>query len=323
MRVIVVGAGAIGGGVAAALAHSGADVLAVARGAHLQAIRRDGLHFQAHDFDRRVPLACVETPGEIEFRPDDAILICTKTQDTIGVLDDLRAAGVTDQPIFCFQNGVANERLALRRFPNVHGVLVMMPAQLVAPGQVATFTSPRYGMFDIGRFPDGVDASDEVLCALLNAAGFAAFTDDRVMVGKYGKLLLNLSNTTEALTGERLNDGVIVSAMIEEAKAAYSAAGIDWRDSGDGDGRRKAYINVTSLEGIPRQGSSTTQSLLRGAGSVETEYLNGEIVLLGRLHGVPTPVNAYVTDLADKVARGGGKPGDISTQMLMQQLGLD
>ena len=73
------------------------------------------------------------------------------------------------------QNGVANERLALRRFPNVHGVTVMMPASFLDPGEVAAFSTPRHGIFDIGRYPAGSDADDERLAAALEAANIAAF----------------------------------------------------------------------------------------------------------------------------------------------------
>jgi 2-dehydropantoate 2-reductase len=81
------------------------------------------------------------------FRQDDAILLTMKTQDTVAALERLRAAGAAGQPIFCVQNGVANERFALRRFPEVHGVTVMMPADLSAPGEVSVFSTPRHGIF--------------------------------------------------------------------------------------------------------------------------------------------------------------------------------
>ena len=100
-----------------------------------------------------------------------------KTQDTPAALERLRAAGVAEQPVFCVQNGVANERMALRRFPNVHGVTVMMPAAFATPGEVAAFSTPRHGIFDIGRFPAGSDADDAALAAALEAANIAAFVD--------------------------------------------------------------------------------------------------------------------------------------------------
>ena len=61
--------------------------------------------------------------------------------------------------------------------------------------------------------------------------------------------------------------------------------------------------------GVRAPGGSSTQSLARGTGSIETDYLNGEIVLLGRLHGVPVPANAYFVGLSARLVRDRAKPG--------------
>ena len=63
--------------------------------------------------------------------------------------------------------------MALRRFAEVHGVTVMMPATFAVPGEVAAFATPRRGVFDIGRFPSGSDDADRALAAALEAAGIA------------------------------------------------------------------------------------------------------------------------------------------------------
>ena len=68
-------------------------------------------------------------------------------------------------------------------------------------------------------------------------------------------------------------------------------------------------MQLADIEGITRTGGSSTQSLSRGAGSIETDYLNGEIVLLGRLHGVATPVNAGLCRLARAMLASAAAPG--------------
>ena len=70
------------------------------------------------------------------------------------------------------------------------------------------------------------------------------------------------------------------------------------------------------IAGFPRSGSSSTQSLARGTGSIETDYLSGEIVLLGRLHCVPTPVNATLQRIANNHARQGIPPGEMTVPEL-------
>jgi 2-dehydropantoate 2-reductase len=312
MRIIVYGVGAIGGTVAAALALSGQEVVGIARGAQMEAIRAGGLLLRSPDGTARAQFPCVADPSEIDLRPDDAILLTMKTQDTLAALERLRDAGANGQPVFCVQNGVANECLALRRFPEVHGVTVMLPATLSAPGEVSAFSAPRHGIFDIGRYPHGSNGHDERLAEALEAANIAAFVMPDVMASKYGKLLLNLRNILEAAFGVGADYRRFGTLLQTEAEAAFKAAGIAWRDMGASDPRRDALMQQRPIAGIDRSGGSTTQSLARGAGSVETDYLNGEIVLLGRLHGVPVPANAYFVELAGRMVREKLKPGAIS-----------
>src|SRR4051794_36482 len=201
MRIIVYGVGAIGGTVAAALALSGQEVVGIARGAQLDAIQAGGLVLRTPLRTEHVKFPCVPDPTELQLRSDDVVLLTMKTQDTIAALEHLRLAGLRDQPIFCVQNGVANERYALRRFPEVHSVTVMLPATFTIPGEVSAFSTPRHGIFDIGRYPSGANSFDDDLARVLDRANIAAFVMPDVMQSKHGKLLLNLSNIVEAALG--------------------------------------------------------------------------------------------------------------------------
>jgi 2-dehydropantoate 2-reductase len=321
MRIIVYGIGAIGGTVAAALARSGQAVVGIARGAQLAALQENGLVLRTPEGTRRATFPCVGDPSEIDFRSDDTILLTMKTQDTLPALERLRAAGVVDQPIFCVQNGVANERFVLRRFPEVHGVTVMLPATISAPGEVSAFSTPRHGIFDIGRYPSGSNEHDTRLARALDAANIAGFVSSDVMRSKYGKLLLNLGNIVEAAFGVDADRKRYTTRLRAEAEAVLEAAGIAWHDVGAADPRRDALMRYAPIEGVVRSGGSTTQSLARGAGSVETDYLNGEIVLLGRLHDVPVPANTFFLDLSIRMVRGNLKPGAISVAEVEAGLG--
>jgi 2-dehydropantoate 2-reductase len=73
---------------------------------------------------------------------------------------------------------------------------------------------------------------------------------------------------------------------------------------------------VKPIEGGTRSGGSTWQSLARGASTLETDYLNGEIALLGRQHGVPTPINEALQRIAAEAARTGMKPGSMTSDEL-------
>lgn len=320
MRVIVHGVGAIGGTVAAALSLAGHEVVGIARGAQLDAIRANGLRLLTPSGARVARFDCVADPSEITLRPDDAILLCVKTQHTQAALDQLAAAGVRDQPIFCAQNGVENERLAQRIFANVHGITVILPAEYLAPGEVAAFGAPCNGIFDIGRFPSGAGDEDKALAEMLTGAGIQGFAIPDVMESKYGKLLLNLGNIVGAALGDAPRKD-IVARLAAEGEAVLTAAGIGWADTGLDDPRRAQFMTHQPVEGAVRIGSSTAQSFARGAGSVETDYLNGEIVLLGRQFGVPTPANAWFANLARRMLRDGMPPGAVSRDEVIAALG--
>ena len=81
-------------------------------------------------------------------------------------------------------------------------------------------------------------------------------------------------------------------------------------------------MTIRPIDGQRRGGGSTWQSLARGLASVETDYLNGEIVLLGRLHGVPTPANELMQRLTAQAARDGIEAGSVDPDALVSQLAL-
>jgi 2-dehydropantoate 2-reductase len=268
-----------------------------------------------------VAVPCVATPDDIDWRPDDAVLLCMKGQHTVAALEALRAAGLRDQPVFCAQNGVANEREALRYFDNVHAINVMLPCEYLEADEAVGFCRPNFGVFDIGRYPAGADDADAALAEALTGAEIVGCVAEDAMVSKYGKLILNLGNVVEAALGFGAEAGDITDALREEARATLRAAGIAWREVGEAEPRR-ALMRVCAVEGAARIGSSTSQSLARGTGSIETDFLNGEIALIGRLHGAPAPLNAAAARLAARLAREGRAPGALSRAVMLAELGL-
>jgi 2-dehydropantoate 2-reductase len=307
MRIVVYGIGAIGGTIAARLVQSGAEVAGIARGAMLEAIRAGGLTLRTPGGTNTARFPCHAAPSGIDWRPDDVVMLTMKGQDTPAALAALRDAGVARQAIVCAQNGVDNERQALRLFPNVFGMTVMMPAQYDTPGEVVAHGTPRTGLFDLGRYPRGTDGA-EALCEVLAQAGFGMRLHPEVMASKHGKLLMNLANMLDAAMGEAAGRGPWFQRAKAEGEEVLTAAGIAFEDLGIGSPRREE-MKLGQVEGIRRSGSSTQQSLLRGTGSIETDLLNGEIVLLGRLHGVPVPVNEALCDLGRHVIAEAVPPG--------------
>jgi 2-dehydropantoate 2-reductase len=316
MRFVIVGAGAVGGVVGARLHQAGHDVALIARGAHLEAIERSGLTLEtpAERTVLRIPVA--GDPAQLGVGAsgsDDVVLLATKSQDTAGALDALQRAGAWEVPIVCLQNGVENERLALRRFPEVYGAVVMAPTAHLRPGTVEAYGALASGMIDLGRYPEGSDGLIEQVAGALAGSQFHSRVWPDVMRLKYAKLILNLGNAVDALCAGDERREELVAMAGDEGRAALDAAGIDHHDDGVDDlGGRWAQIGVGEIAGRERAGSSTWQSLARGTRAIETDYLNGEIVLVGRLHGVPTPVNAALCRLAAEQARRGAAPGQLS-----------
>jgi 2-dehydropantoate 2-reductase len=312
MRFIVYGIGAIGGTLAVKLTEAGHEVLGIARGAQLEAIKKDGLRLRTPAGDTTTSFPVVAQPSAITFRNDDIVFLTMKTQDTRQALEALRLAGAHHQPVVCMQNGVANETMALRYFDNVFGAVVMMPATYLVAGEVIAFGMPKAGIFDIGCFPHGLSPVVTPICDALNTSGFAAFPHENVMRGKYGKLLLNLANGIDAALGADARDGKYAEMARAEARAVYEKAGIAFDDVGSADPRREKLMEPGEVPGAERVGSSSAQSLKRAAGSVEVDYLNGEIACLGRLHGVPAPVNAFFCALAQQLVARNAPPGSLS-----------
>ena len=135
------------------------------------------------------------------------------------------------------------------------------------------------------------------------------------MVRKYAKLLVNATNVLEAAGGEAARYSTLRDRTRDEAIACFRAAGIAF-ELPAGEGARNAQIAGQTVDGIRYEGNSTWQSLARGAGGVEVDALNGEIVLLGRLFGVPTPVNAALQQLGHRMVRERIPAGSFSVEQL-------
>ncbi len=206
MRYIIIGAGAVGGTIGGCLALAGHEVVLTARGAHLDALRGHGLRLSTPSGTEKVLVRAIGGPDEIDLRPGDVLVVATKSQDSVAVLSEWAgqpvAGGGTaslDLPVICAQNGVANERFALRRFRQVYGMCVWMPAIHLAPGEVAAYGEPLAGLLWVGRYPAGTDETIERVAADLAGSRFLAPVSPEVMRWKYRKLLGNLGNAIEAL----------------------------------------------------------------------------------------------------------------------------
>ena len=269
MRIVVYGAGAIGGVLGGRLFQNGGDVVLIARGPHYEAMRAHGLRIETPAGHDVVEVPVVDDPGALTWGDDDIVVLAMKTQDMEGALAALDAAGAAGVPVACAQNGVESERLALRRRADVYGVCVMCPAAHLRPGVVQAFSLPSPGILDVGRYPEGTDARAEALAAAFRTATFHAEARADIMRWKYTKLLMNVGNAGRGVVPGR------------RPGAARSPPG----PGAEGDGRprpppaspscptrrfverRGDLIAPQAIGGGPRPGGSSWQSLERGTGS--------------------------------------------------------
>lgn len=312
MRYIIYGAGAVGGVIGARLFQHGYDVVLIARGPHVDAISRDGLTLVTPDATATLPIAAVAHPSELHFAAGDVVLLTTKAQHSQSALDDLHAAAGPEIPVVCAQNAVENERLAARRFANVYAMLVLLPATYLEPGIVQAHCAPVSGILDAGRYPSGEDHLIMRVTADLDASGLSAHAVADIMRWKYAKLISNLVNAIQAACGFGGDAHTLYARVRDEAIACYRAAGIAWTSEEEMSARRTSMSPMREIAGQSRAGGSTWQSLARGADNVETDYLNGEIALLGRQHNIATPVNSALQAITSRMARDRIAPGSMS-----------
>ncbi|WP_328873509.1 ketopantoate reductase family protein [Streptomyces sp. NBC_00287] len=328
MRYIIIGSGAIGGSIGGRLHESGQSVVLVARGAHFEALRDNGLRFTVPTGTLTLDVPVVARPEDVELRADDVLVLAVKTQDSVAALDTWAARPVAGGgtageriPLVCAQNGVENERLALRRFREVYGMCVILPSSHLNPGEVVAPCGPYTGALVIGRYATGTDDTARRIADDLEKACFLAPVASDVMRWKYGKLLGNLANVVEAVCGSASDATAqdLVARAKAEGAAVLDAAGIAYAGEAEITELRSGTVDLQPIAGERARGSSW-QSLARGTGSIETDYLNGEIVLLGREHGVPTPVNATLQHAARESVRRQREPGGLTAEELSRRI---
>ncbi|MFW0783525.1 2-dehydropantoate 2-reductase [Gordonia sp. CPCC 206044] len=320
MRFVIYGAGAVGGVIGAHLFRAGIPTTVVARGAHLAAIRDSGLVLDTADGRFTCDITAAANASEVDWTDDSVVLLCVKSQQTAAALDDLAVHAPRTITVVSAQNGVANEAAILRRFAATYSVCVMLPALHLEPGVVVQGSSAAPGILDIGRFPIGCDDVAEQIASHLRAASFRSRARDDIMAWKYRKLILNLGNGVDAaFRRDGAADAELMRRARAEGETVLAAAGIEVISEAADQERRGDHI-VRRDTGQDSLVSSTWQSLARAAGESEIDYLSGEIVLLGRLHGVPTPVNELIQAETTRLVSAGDDPGTLDPQVALARL---
>lgn len=337
-RYVIIGAGAVGGVLGGHLARADVSTVLVARGDHGAALMREGLRLCTPERREQIRVDAAMSPEQVVLRPDDVLVLTTKTHqaaEALSVWSD-RPVGEEGQragdvlPILTALNGVQAEPIALRYFRRVFAVTVWMPALHLAPGEVvARSLPPAVGVFHIGRYPHTTTQSDDD--ALLTGirddwtpAGFGVHLHEDIRPWKYNKLLRNLTNAVQALAVNREAAESLTRAARAEGERVLTQAGISYASTQESDAVRAHGPRALPVPGFEhRTGSSTWQSLSRGTGNVESDYLNGEIAAIAHRFGHSAPINTAIAALMRQAAREGWRPGRLNAEELATQLGVD
>ena len=306
MKICVVGAGAIGGLLAARLQQSGEQVSVIARGPHLAAIKASGLTLIEED-GREIVTHVAATDKLAGAGPQDLVILGMKAHQVAAVVTDLAQLYTPETMVLTAQNGIpwwylfkVGGRFEGRQLESVDpgGVVatslpverviasVVYPAaEIVRPGVVKHIEGNRFSLSEID---DAETPRIDLVSDTLKKAGFKAPVVTDIRTELWTKLWGNLSfNPVSALTHATLEDicrypmaRSLVADMMREAQAVAEALGIRFRISID--------KRIAGAEAVGQHKTSMLQDIEAGR-AVEADALIGSVIELGRIVDVPTP----------------------------------
>ena len=296
MRVLVLGAGAVGGYFGARLAEGGHDVTLVARGENLDALRRDGLSVRLAD--RTMHLSPVHAVREPADAPRPAlVLVCVKSHDTPAAAAALRPVVSADTIVLSLQNGIENEEILARELalPPLMVACTRIGVALVAP---ATIEYSGRGTIVFGEVDGRETPRARQVAATLAAAGVPYELRSDILVPAWEKLAWNagfnaVTTLTQATVAQVMaqpaSRGLVVATM-EEVDAVATALGVPVRRS------RTEAVLADSVAGLPDFETSMLQDYRRGR-RLEHDALNGAVVRAAARVGISVPVNRVLLAL--------------------------
>ncbi len=304
MKIAVMGSGGVGGYFGARLAAAGNDVTFIARGAHLEAVRSDGLRVQSPLGNVRInPAEATDDPAEVG--PVDVVLFATKLYDTESAGEQCQSFIGADTAVISLLNGVDSEEQLSRILGPAHvvGGVARISAGIAEPGVIqhhASFASIEFGELD-GRRSGRLRA---FLAAATEAKIDAQLCDD-IKVAIWQKFILIASfSAVTALT--RLPAGPIrdnpqswslMQTAAHEAGAVARARGVALAENAVDD---VVKIMATVPDAMK---ASMLMDLERGK-PLELEWLSGAVCRLGRETGVDTPVHRVALAALSPFAAG-------------------
>jgi 2-dehydropantoate 2-reductase len=295
MKIAVMGAGGQGGLFGGLLWRAGEDVTLIARGPYLEAIRSGGLTLKtAGPRAFIVDIAATDVPAEVG--PVDLLLFCVKMYDLETAAADAEPMVGSDTAILPVQNGItAPDRLGeIFGADRVLGGVSYHQGMIEEPGLISY--GGLSGKLYLGELGGGAGPRVERIQQTLEGAGIDSEVHLNIRVAMWEKLVL-ICATGGVMAYYRKSIGPVLESgegrelllgVMNEAEAVGRARGIELPEA-------SAERNLAFIEHnmAPETRSSQLEDLLAGR-RLELEWLNGEVVRLGRQLGVPTPLNSRI-----------------------------
>jgi 2-dehydropantoate 2-reductase len=304
MKILMVGAGGVGGYFGGRLAAAGEDVTFIARGPHLAAMQARGLKLESPLGNAHIdPVRASADADDLE--PVDLVFIAVKLGDTPSAIKACRGAVGPDTVVISLQNGLAADDWLVDAFGDgqVAGGVAYIAVEMAAPGLIVhTGTNQR---IQIGERAGGLSPRTDRIAAALTRAGIDGESVGDIARARWEKFvfLVGLAAVT-SLTGETI--GVIradpdmrgfLRAVMDEAAAVGRARGIDFAED-------YADLRLVFADTLPETMTSSMYHDLVAGKPLELDWLSGAVMRMGVESGIPTPVNTTVY-AALKTRRGG------------------
>jgi 2-dehydropantoate 2-reductase len=306
MRIGIMGSGGLGGYFGAKLAQGGADVHFIARGRHLEAMRREGLRIEGPQPLHVRDVKVTDRPAEAGVM--DVVMLAVKLWDTEQAIAQMRPMVGPRTTVVSFQNGVLKDQSLRAAFEpgQIMGGVGYVATTIEAPGVIRQ-TGPMQRLI-FGEFDGTRSARGEALLAACLAGGINAELSTEILREIWQKyvFLVGLSGTTTTMRNTigpirtHPQTRAFLEDVMREVIAVARAHGVALPD----DYLASAMQRADTV--APDMTSSMHHDLERG-NPLEVKWLSGGVVELGRAKGVPTPCNRAIADILALHAEGAGR----------------
>lgn len=291
MRIAVFGAGAVGGYFGARLAAAGEDVHFVARGAHLEAIRKGGLRIESPNGDLTLlPAQATDDPASIGAV--DYIMFAVKLFDTERVAHACRPLVGSDTTVLALQNGVETEEILgdVLGPEHVMGGTVYISAVITEPGLIRQ--TGAFARMIFGELDGSLSTRGRTFEAACKNANIDAVFSPEVLTEIWMKFIVlaalsGVTTVTRKPVGLLRADPdtrMLLQNAIAEAAAVGRGRGVNLPDDA-------VQRQMATLDGWPPEMVASMLHDLNDGKRMELDHLSGAITRLGRKCGVPTPVH--------------------------------